>query len=200
MSTREIYETKKSMSKQRHIKFTLPFKIWKRIYEAKTCFYTGIELDERFKMTFERVDPKKGYEVGNVVPVILEVNNIKSNASSIEDIDDIIKNMKNKIRDIHEIVRPLQDKAPANIEKLKKSLKLKRNADPEKQASIKLDIENLENLLKRDLTHEIHRYNARIDIANIIRQKVYVENIDPLKFYTKWELFWYYYLRFKFLK
>ena len=70
---------------ERGISFELTFAQFKRIYSAKTCFYTGIELTEvdsenRPKFTtrtLDRIDSSQGYIKGNVVACCNGINAFK---------------------------------------------------------------------------------------------------------------------------
>ena len=76
-------------AKDRGIEFSLSFQAMKNILSAKKCYYTGIPLttsegsvQKASDLTIERVDPSKGYVVGNCVAACYAANNIKSQLES----------------------------------------------------------------------------------------------------------------------
>ena len=70
------------------IEFSLTFGEYKRITKRKMCAYSGIpfspiNFDKGWKypwrgLTLDRIDNKKGYISGNVVPVCHGINQLKS--------------------------------------------------------------------------------------------------------------------------
>lgn len=69
-------QTKISAS-NRGIEFKLSLSQMAKILKRKTCFYTGIELDEVHSLSLDRKDNKLGYVDGNVVACSKLVNNLK---------------------------------------------------------------------------------------------------------------------------
>lgn len=72
-------------AKSRGIKFDLPLQSLINVCRAKKCFYTGKKLTKPTDsatlptdLTVERIDPKKGYEKGNVCAISHEMNSLKS--------------------------------------------------------------------------------------------------------------------------
>lgn len=63
----------KKNARSRDKEFGLTFAHIKRMVRRKTCFYTGLDIgitddvDNPHQLTFDRVDPHKGYVIGNVV-------------------------------------------------------------------------------------------------------------------------------------
>lgn len=66
----------------RGIYFNISFSKYKRLRNAKRCFYTGAVLDDiegsPFKRTIDRLDCHKGYVDDNVVPCSYAFNQLKS--------------------------------------------------------------------------------------------------------------------------
>ena len=69
-------QTKISAS-NRGIEFKLSLSQMAKILKRKTCFYTGVELDDVHSLSLDRKDNKLGYVEGNVVACSKLVNNLK---------------------------------------------------------------------------------------------------------------------------
>lgn len=56
----------------------------KKLIAETKCAYTGEEFNDTNTMSFDRVDNTKGYEPGNVIPVTIHANQLKSNFTVAE--------------------------------------------------------------------------------------------------------------------
>lgn len=85
--TRAIYRSKKGHAKTSKVEFDLPYDsiVW-----PEHCPVLGIPLDYTTRTkgavksnspSFDRIDPNKGYVIGNVIIVSNKANVIKSNAT-----------------------------------------------------------------------------------------------------------------------
>lgn len=72
----KAYIQKAQSSKDRGIEFDLPLKDFKRLRAAKRCYYTGLAIGATTR-TIDRIDSKRGYVVGNVVPCHRSFNGLK---------------------------------------------------------------------------------------------------------------------------
>ena len=72
-----------SSASDRNIEFDLPFQSLKNIFNAKRCYYTGVEFSNKpnhpLSRTIDRVDNNLGYIAGNVVACTKEFNGKKAN-------------------------------------------------------------------------------------------------------------------------
>jgi len=91
VATKYLYMAEKCKSKE--LPFNMTLSVLKRVMSRKTCAYTGIKLswdigDDRTPAdnypTFDRIDPAKGYTVGNVVLCSYAINQKKSNLTKKE--------------------------------------------------------------------------------------------------------------------
>lgn len=77
----------KQSADSRGVEFNLSFKTVKKLLLSKVCYYTRKAFGDGLQArSIDRVNSKKGYVEGNVVPCTVEINQKKSNL----DIDDII--------------------------------------------------------------------------------------------------------------
>lgn len=84
----KAYLAKIKYCKDGNKEFSLTFSQYKRLWNAKRCYYTGTtfpdrghdwtELEARNRPTIDRVDNTKGYVVGNVVACTYDFNQLKS--------------------------------------------------------------------------------------------------------------------------
>lgn len=84
MITDEILDDKierlRKSAEKRGYTLTLSRANVRKILLEPFCQYTGLPFDdERVIRSFERIDNNKGYEPGNVIPVAMHVNKMKSN-------------------------------------------------------------------------------------------------------------------------
>lgn len=71
------YLNKAQSSKDRGIPFTLSFADYKRLYNRKRCFYTGVLLEHDNNFSLDRIDSSIGYTKENTVPCDLAFNKLK---------------------------------------------------------------------------------------------------------------------------
>jgi hypothetical protein len=77
----------KQSADSRGVEFNLSFKTVKKLLMAKVCYYTKKPFGDGLQArSIDRVNSKKGYVEGNVVPCTVEINQKKSNL----DAEDII--------------------------------------------------------------------------------------------------------------
>lgn len=67
-----------SSAASRNIEFKISFSEFKRIYNSKRCYYTGVRLMHNHNFSFDRVDNSKGYISGNIVACDKAFNSLKS--------------------------------------------------------------------------------------------------------------------------
>lgn len=70
-------------SRRRGKEFNLSYSEVKRLVKIKTCYYTGLPMgtckeEHPRQLTFDRVDPEKGYIKGNIVACTNAANQFKS--------------------------------------------------------------------------------------------------------------------------
>lgn len=77
----------KNSASRRNKENNLPFWFVCLMTKQKYCFYSGEEFGTGTdRMSFERINPDIGYIVGNVVPVKIKYNCLRSNADAPEDL------------------------------------------------------------------------------------------------------------------
>ena len=70
----------KQSADSRGVEFNLSFKTVKKLLLAKVCYYTKKTFGDGLQArSIDRVNSKKGYIEGNVVPCTVEINQKKSN-------------------------------------------------------------------------------------------------------------------------
>lgn len=95
---RQKYRAKKANAKRAGVEFTVPFS---ELVFPVHCPVLGIELDyltegrQENSVSFDRIDPSKGYVSGNVIIVSFRANRIKNNSNweELQKIADFYKNM-----------------------------------------------------------------------------------------------------------
>ena len=99
----EKYQFKKINALRKGVKFDLSLLSISNLMKAKRCFYTGVELtldkNKKNSITFDRVDPKKGYIKGNVVASSFHANNLKSQFEHNKDFN--IKSFKKQAKALY---------------------------------------------------------------------------------------------------
>lgn len=66
-------------AESRNIQFNISFSEFKKIYNTKKCYYTGVRLVHNHNFSFDRVDNSKGYISGNIVACDKAFNSLKTN-------------------------------------------------------------------------------------------------------------------------
>lgn len=71
-------------AQSRDIEFNLTFSKTKRLLNTKKCFFTGVPLQLKYHtapdyLSFDRLDPNKGYTDDNVVACTTQFNKLKAN-------------------------------------------------------------------------------------------------------------------------
>lgn len=102
---RQKYRAKKANAKRAGVEFTVPFS---ELVFPTHCPVLGIELDymtegrQDNSVSFDRLDPTKGYVSGNVVVVSFRANRIKNNANweELQKIADFYEKICNKVVDV----------------------------------------------------------------------------------------------------
>lgn len=99
------YTNKAHNASQKGHEFDLTFAQFKRVINAKRCYYTGVELTSGAaikeniptNITIDRVDNSKGYIPGNVVACCFAYNQFKSvleNPSNPLDAKNVMRGLK----------------------------------------------------------------------------------------------------------
>ena len=80
MAATKLRHVRKSASRRGYA-CTLTIKNVEKLLSETRCIYTGetFSLEGDSNMSFDRVDNTRGYEPGNVIPVITHANHLKSN-------------------------------------------------------------------------------------------------------------------------
>ncbi|MCI0561463.1 MAG: hypothetical protein MN733_23495 [Nitrososphaera sp.] len=95
---RQKFELKKQGARQQGIPFTLSFQdvVWPThcpIFNVELDYFAPVVCD--VSPSFDRVDPNRGYEPGNVQIISNRANRMKSN-SSIADVERLLEWMKSQ--------------------------------------------------------------------------------------------------------
>lgn len=88
-----------SSATDRGFKFDLDLRTVRRLLNTEKCFFTGIVMNNKegdpYQRTFDRIDNRKGYLIGNVVVCTKEFNNKKANLT-IDDIKLLYRGLQKK--------------------------------------------------------------------------------------------------------
>lgn len=96
------YVQLRDSARSRGLEFDLKLITVRNLLRAERCFYTGVKFSKKGqsmnRKTVDRVDPSRGYIVGNVVACTLAANGIKSTIESegIEVAEKMVKAMKSR--------------------------------------------------------------------------------------------------------
>jgi hypothetical protein len=165
------YNQLRMSAEQRNLEFKLtPYNV-KMLLEETHCQYTGTEFARGDPMThrsIERVDNNKGYVPGNVIPVTMFANKLRSD-HEIDRLEEILKSWENS-SDVEHNVKA-EERA---IENLRKKTVQRENQIKELQKNIDKDNERIADHTKtmesivRNNEYKIKKIEATRNIIGVL--------------------------------
>lgn len=170
-------------AERRGYKLTLSHENIRRLLEETKCQYTGVEFDSDNIRSFERVDNTLGYEPGNVIPVTVRVNKIKSNLGAKE-LPKVIESWNQRYAKSKQSFEQVHRNIAEKVRKREIQLK-------ELEALLARDKLALEQALADKTKHEQARAELDSDIELVHHIVACLERGDKLghKYMTTWQRF-----------